>query len=89
MSDLLLLTLPPLYSSGVVLTWWFFKDELSSTQLSPNSITAPASCLPEERIDPDQLDVVFHVGAGVTEPVQIQTFFFFFLALLVRSLTAS
>lgn len=67
MSTLLLLTLPLLYSGGVVLTWWFFKDELDSTQLCPNSITAPALWLPEERIDPDQLDVVIHLGDRVTE----------------------
>lgn len=48
MSVFLLLTLPLLYCVGVVLIWWFFKDELSSTQLSPNSITASASCLPED-----------------------------------------
>lgn len=67
MSVFLLLTLPLLYTIGVVLTWWFFKDELSSTQLSPNSITASASCLPEDQIDPDPVDVVFHLGDCVAE----------------------
>lgn len=67
MSTLLLLTLPLLHYGGMVLTWWFFKEELGSTQLCPNSITAPAFWLPEERIDPDQLDVVIHLGDCVTE----------------------
>lgn len=67
MSVFLLLTLPLLYSVGVVLAWWFFKDELSYTPLSPNPITASASCLAEDRMDPDQVDVVFHLGDWVAE----------------------